>query len=43
VADALMRYCHVLIDLTGWQVPERDQAELMLLQYAEFYDLNGRD
>ena len=31
--------CHVLID-PNWmgKLPERDQAELMLLQYAEFYD-----
>ena len=31
--------CHVLIE-PEWmgKLPERDQAELMLLQYAEYYD-----
>ena len=31
--------CHVLVD-PDWmpKLPERDQAELMLLQYAEHYD-----
>ena len=31
--------CHVFIDPESMEkLPERDQAELMLLQYAEFYD-----
>jgi len=31
--------CHVLVD-PAWmsKLPDRDQAELMLLQYAEHYD-----
>ena len=31
--------CHVLVDPTWMEkLPDRDQAELMLLQYAEHYD-----
>ena len=31
--------CHVLVD-PAWmdKLPERDQAEMMLIQYAEYYD-----